>query len=403
MVKLKAGALVYVIVLSLIIMSLLGLIIMRSYYLSVDVNLLGERDDIRDNINSVVNIIDEDSSLLPFGKEFDLFEGSIIKSFIRRDNWGLLDIVNISSSAFLYRDSVCMLSACSKAKEDSTALWITDKRNYITISGSAYLRGKCYIPRLGMRKGYVEKQSYYRKEVIHGKVLRSQPQLRMLSEHIQKRFYAAKENNGLDYIYEDDFDNSFQKVASVLYSAYEINLSGKSLKGKIKVISDKVIKIDSSSIIDNCLICAPIIIIGSGFKGRLQAFASEKIVIGEDVVLGYPSYLFLKSTDFKGEIYVGERAIIKGGVLMQGDQESLFKTEHNSIIEGQVYVYGKASLQGSIHGNAYIDKLIFNTKWSRYEDVIYNTLIDRHLLKEEMPVLNLFSQEKRQVLIEWLK
>lgn len=401
--KLKAGALVYVIVLSLIIISLLGLIIMRSFYLSTDINLLLEKDKIHDNINSVVNILDEDSSLLNFEDEQQVFDSSSVNVLLKKKHWGLLNVIQISARASCYKDSVIFLSAACRAKEDKTALWISDKGNYISISGYTYLKGNCFIPRLGMRKTYVEKQSYSRNIMIDGEVLRSKAQLKALSKNIEGRFYSAIERKGSEIILIDSLDNSFTKESLVLYSVNTIDLSGKYIKGNVKIISDEAIRLDSTSFIDNCLICAPNIIIESGFKGRLQAFASNKILVGEGVSLEYPSYLFLKSNNRRADIYLGKDALIKGGVLMQANKKSLFTSEKGSFLEGQVYIYAKASLQGKIYGNAYIDKLVYDSRWSKYEDILFNTLIDRSLLNDDKPCLNLFSEEKKQILLEWLK
>lgn len=383
-------------------MSMLGLIIMRNHYLTININFEEERESLRDNINSAVCILEEDSNLLEYDKEQAIFEGSRIKVTVSKQIWGMLDLVKIKARGRVFCDSVMMLSTGMKAKEDSTALWITDKRNYISIGGEALLKGKCYIPRLGVRKGYVEKRSYGRDKVIYGEVKRSKSHLPALFKDISQRYTEAYKYEEVSELESLELENKFSAKTVVIYSSEDIDLTGIKLTDNIKVISEQRILVDSTSRLDKVILCAPEVFLGEGFRGNLQAFVGCRMTVGEGVHMEYPSYVFMKSRVGNVEIHIEEGADICGAVILYGNDESVLRSTSESVIKGQVYVKGRSSLQGKIYGSAYLDKLFFNTRWSKYEDIFYNTEIDRTRLENEMPVLNLFGDSQKQILVEWV-
>jgi len=399
--KVRAGALAYVVVLSLVIMMMLGLLLINKYYLLSDINLSMERDAIRDNIKSVQAILEEDDSLIDYGKEFRLFDNSGVRMFVEKEKWGLFDIVKITSTARIYSDTCIYMSADSYAFNDTTALYLEDRNNYLSVAGNTIIKGDCNIPALGVRKGYIESTGYYKDTVVYGKMSRSGRDLPVLRADVNQRFKDVWNFKRSVSLSVDSLYNSFSGDEVVIYSSEPVNLSGLSLKGKIKILSDKSVIIDSTTKIENCIVCAPVVSIGNGFEGNLQVFANRYISLGSNVRLRYPSYLYMNSK-IKTEMIVGGNSCVYGGVINVGNDESVMKADKESILYGRVYCDCKAQLLGKIFGSVYVKKLIYYNQWAKYEDVLFHSVIDKTKVWTKTPLVALFGESKKRVLVQWL-
>jgi len=399
--KVRAGALAYVVVLSLVIMLMLGLLIINKYYLLSDVNLSMERDAVRDNIKSVQAILEEDDSLIEYEKEFRLLGNSGVSLYVEKENWGLFNIVKITSKARIYSDTSIYMSADSYAFTDTTALYMEDMNNYLSVAGNTIIKGDCSIPALGVRKGYIESTGYYKDTVVYGKMSRSGGDLPVLSEDVNQRFKDLWNFKRSVSLSGDSLCNSFSGDEVVIHSNEPINLSGLSLKGKIKILSDKSVIIDSTTKIENCVVCAPVVNIGNGFEGNLQVFANRYISLGNNVRLKYPSYLYMNSK-IKTEMVVGRNSEVYGGVINVGNEESVMKADKESVLYGRVYCDCKAQLQGKIYGSVYVKKLIYYNQWAKYEDVLFHSVIDKTKVWTKTPLVYLFGESKKRVFVEWL-
>ncbi len=399
--KLKAGSLAYVVVMSLLIMMMLGLLLFKKYYLLTDLGLALERDIIRDNIQSVKNILEEDSGLIEYGKVFTINEDIAAKVKVEKEEWGLLDIIRIESRGRIFSDTAVYLSVNSCAKYDTTALFLKDMHNYLSVAGNTILKGDCSIPALGVRKGYIESTGYYKDTVIYGNVKKSLPQLPSLEKDIIKRFQKTFFSSNTVDIEGDTIVNSFKGREITISRNGAVELSGMKLKGNIKIISDKVIVIDSTTEISDCIVCAPVVKIGDGFKGSLQVFVNRKVEVGKRVKLEYPSYIFMDSK-IETDCTLGENSLIAGGVIIVGNDKSLFKAEPNSLVYGQLYLDCRGQLRGEINGSVYVAKLIYHNRWAKYEDVLFHSVIDKTKIWNDCPLVGLFKETNKRLSVKWL-
>ena len=160
---------------------------------------------------------------------------------------------------------------------------------------------------------------------------------------------------------------------------------------------------------------APEINIHKNFVGTIQAIASKKIIIDENVLLKYPSSVIVNAsknkTNNKSEeaIIFNPNSTLEGSVIFfpppKGDKKfNTIKTADIFIkekvnITGQVYCNGILELLGSVSGSLYTEKFIARQYGSKYINHIYNGSINNFDLKNYcgIPLSN-----KEQTIAKWL-
>ncbi len=154
------------------------------------------------------------------------------------------------------------------------------------------------------------------------------------------------------------------------------------IKGNFILYAKDSITISANDVLEDVIIKAPIIKISKGFKGNIQAIATKKIVIEDDVILNYPSVMAIYNTsNEKSEMTINKNCSIYGAVVLFGtrlnniDDNSIVLKEDTKIV-GDVYCTGKLMVYGSVYGSVYTNKIFSRTSSGNYENCIINGEID---------------------------
>lgn len=305
-----------------------------------------------------------------------------INSVVSRKKWGLLEVQTVKS--FFKEDTVSKSALVVKGKNPANiALYLTDYDKILNLSGNIKIKGNIIIP-----KGHFE-ESHIGQEpnniFFSGSPQKSQGKLPETIRDIEIAFntkfdYFPKINYRPGLIVVNEFDNP-TKVMQV-----DGTLKDVVLKGNIVVRSETVLHISKTAKLTDVLLKAPRIVFDTGFKGSIQAFAKQKIVLKENVHLAYPSILLGFSEDSLS-IKIGENSTVLGSVILfgetfRGSLKRTVKTEENTLIVGDVYCYGASDLNGKIYGTLYADRLIKKTRNAVYENTLLNTEINREKLPQ---------------------
>ena len=163
-----------------------------------------------------------------------------------------------------------------------------------------------------------------------------------------------------------------------------------SFSGNIVLISDSEIRVSASTKLNHVILIAPKIYIQHGFKGNLQAFASEQLTVSSQTKLTYPSSLSLINLKKKKKKptynYSSKQSRCKGVVLYHGDsRENSYKTqlkiERKATVTGEVYCNKNLELNGNVNG--YVHTNNYRKQFgSVYMNHIFNGVIDSKSISE---------------------
>lgn len=409
--RLKAGAMSYAIILSIVVGALcMSLIWITSAYRITRVNLKNQE-------KLVVNLLTgvQVATQLKEYSQKQLYQINSDSVFIEKSNWGLFNysvVKAVKNGETLTRS---FLSG-SKLNEKLPTLYIGNNDKQLKLSGTTKLKGQVYVPNGRVERGYIQGKNYENEKLVFGSTRASEKQLPKLKEGLRGEtmddFTTFREEVFLDELTGDSVF-SFEASTSKFSQNIPIELSQR-LEGNLIIESQDSIFVSSEAKLNNIILKAPKIRFQKGFRGTVQVFASQEVILEENVFLKYPSSICL--IDQNKKFHRIEKALVKiskgssilGGVLVLSDSpdfRNLVKLdiEKEANIVGLVYNQGETQVCGKILGSLYSKKLYLDTKSSSYE----NHLLDAEINGIDIPEFFIYpswlegysSDEKR---LKWL-
>lgn len=411
--KLKAGALQYVVALSLLIFFLMGMYIMLAHYSNLKVNESWAQEVLHDNISSAEVLLRNDIDLLEHTgrKVLQLFPDSLSAVSMTAKAWGGYTIVNLESSFRHHRKKVCLLMSDDVLLNKRPSLYLADKRRYLSVCGDTWLGGPVYLPKLGVRKSYVDGVGYYRESAVQGEILYSESELPAIRSGLLQSF---EEQWKVDYqrdsvlqwedLNRNVIKNDFTRPAEVIVSAEDsLVLDYIDIYGHVKLMANRAIMVKASSKLSNCILVASQVYFEKGFKGNCQVLAHNRVHIAENVELNYPSLIFMQGNNPKKEIFVGSNTTFAGDMVVlgkQGKKSPNIKISKGSKLEGFVYCDGSIELEGDVAGSVYTNSFFLRTRSAIYENHLLNNRIDiQDLNKNYLGPSWLIKPKRREVLV----
>lgn len=295
-------------------------------------------------------------------------------------NYGILNLLQVQT--WTRADTVSSLHLTGSFSNDKTCLFVAHLGNPFYYSGTVKLVGEKKFQTDRVQEKYLknEKNSFN----APGSIKLSTPDLPELNPAIS-RFYeddiAKKvrlkdlERNGSS-IYFNSF--AAETICILLPGS---TLENVVIKGNFVIQAKDSVVIKSNAVLQDVIVKAPKIIVESTFRGSAQLFATEVIDIGEDVELGYPSLLCVRSKESgKANIEVNEKARISGAVVLYDDSrpqsENTLVLSKESLVRGEVYCTGKLMVEGKVYGSVYTNKIFHKTAVSVVDNCLVNAEID---------------------------
>jgi cytoskeletal protein CcmA (bactofilin family) len=417
----KAGALFYAIVISLIIAITSSALILSAYLSRIQYENFEIKRQLDLNADSGIKLLLSKQSLVELNQEktIDLFNKGIDSVILIRKLWGAYEIV---ISKAIFKNSTSVRTAQVGFYQDNDHLYslhLSDKDKPLALCGNTLIKGPAFLPKAGVKRAYIEGQSFSRSLLIEGEIKQSDRTLPKfnseLIENIKTVFFNKSITNNdsvlniKSELTGDSLNNSFENKTLVFSSSVPIIISGGMYSGNIAVISDKQITVTSSALLKDVLLFAPKIIIEKKFRGNVQVFASDSISIGEEVTLTYPSVIGLISNKptstsiivlSKKDTIMGSVFIIKNENDIMGQTRLLISEE--AVIFGQVYSNGYVDLKGTINGSLMCDNIMLSTASSVYENHLLNAVIDVSKLPEHYTGINLVEESTVKKIVKWL-
>ncbi len=414
--KVKAGALLLVLGIALILFMLIGFFILRkglTHRLLASVNT---EEQLRYNIQSAILFLEN----IPQENRKDNYEISLFPELgdstkIELKKWGFYDLGYIHSNLNgQSKKAVYLLGNEIGTKDQLPSLYFSDPDRYLSVGGYTYLGTNTYLPRFGIRKAYVKGVGYYRKKLVFGKSYQAELKLPQLSNKITDRFnhYIHSDwetllpNQTKDiHEREEKIKQSFENDLVMIDSEEDIDLRGVSIIGNIIIRSKGDIIIDSTTTIDQSIIIGESIKIEKSFNGRGQFIATNSISIGKNGTFTMPSILAVFNTTDSCSINLDKYVNFSGNILFQSPNNELvpkLKIAEGCKLIGQVYCNAYCDFDGVLFGSLYTRGFIKITPTSFNQNYLLNACIDVDRMPEEFCGLNMINNQTKHKCIDKL-
>lgn len=419
--KLKAGALqltLFVIVVVALLLSAFVLLVHTHNQFRLQTDFMVQTiEDANTGINySLRNTVPLlDTLYLPYD------DISYKSTTLYRDKWGLFDkVVSISKTKKKVFSKIALLGV-SQPKKDRTALVMNENNMPLVLVGNSKIEGVAYLPERGVKSGNISGESYYRKYFVYGKTKRTK-NIPKLDNETLKHIRSVKnmdlkleESQFLDIKTDVVYQNSFFQPLQVIQSNNILFLSQTTITGHIVIRSTKKISVDASANLTDCILIAPIIEIGNRVKGNFQAFATKKILVGQNCILNYPSALVLVENETnsqinenrsdRSKIKIETNSKVEGVVLFLGKEkqknyDSQIEIKKNVLVKGEVYCNQNMEHNGKVIGSVFTDEFIVKKGGSVYINHLYNGTVSINSLPQEYVGLPL--EQGKKGMLKWL-
>ncbi len=391
---LPARALFYALLIALLIAMLTASLVGLTYFYQAELedNLMEERQ-IR-NLRSGIALLLEDEARNISEQNRDLHGQGNDWLRMSKYPWGLFSIAWAETRPNPLAPGLPLLRKIALVGESTNlslepALYLADRRSPLALSGFTTIRGDVMLPQAGVKRGYVDGQGYLGDQLIYGSIRTSNSQIPELpTDAIRQSINRLQVPRGSTSI-PSPHHQSFRD--STLYlSGPSLNLGKLDLSGRIVIQAVDSIFVGRDTRLQDVILIAPTILIESGFKGNLQALATRKMVVGEEVFLTYPSVLGLVRNQAAlpnniNYMEIRSNTEIRGLVFVYSEVYSRtperLVIQEGAIVKGQVVVGGNLELRGTVQGNVTCSQFVLRTPSSVYSNHLHNAVIDRPALE----------------------
>jgi len=413
----------YAVAISVLIAIALASLILFSGFSSIEIKQLLLTDKVNDNSTSGLALLMSDQSLIATGdsRTVDLYDEGNDSVLLMKHTWGVFDL--LLSKAFTKGYSRTQIGLCGSGFDSLTAfsLYLADAGKSLSLCGRTEINGHCYLPAAGLKRGYIEGESFAGNNLINGVMDTSQSEVpaidKKLLDQIRLKFSGNYFQIGDSVINADEqgindtLFNSFEKKTIILNSKGKLNLSDVNYAGNVIIVSSESIHVSSSSVLQEVLLFAPKIYVEEDFSGSIQAFASDSLWVGKGCRLSYPSVIgIVRTSSSPQNVYalIQADAEISGIILACQEGKDLKNSVQVTIekdvkLTGQLYSTGLIDLRGTVHGMVICGGFILNTASSVYQNMLLDAIIDISKLPGSFSGIPLEDKRYSKRIVKWLQ
>jgi len=402
----RASALYISLIISILIVLICGALLMIGFTYKMYERKQKRLMALKENIASGMLMVLQKEFKTDTSMRISLFGQDRDSVLVEKRTWGIYEIGVVKS--WIQHDSLgTAFMIGSRLTDTLRVLYLTDEDRPMSITGESMIKGTAYLPRSGIKAGYVESYGYKDKTLVYGSVKPSgrtlpKPDIDLIERIRELRDSAIDSTTQLP----DSIKNSFTGKLARFHFTKEVLLpSGFSAKGNVIISSDSLIVVAEGSSLDKVILLAPEVRIEKKFRGNLQAFAADSIVLGDSVQLSYPSALVLiknDSTKFQAVIKVGKDVRIAGQLFAYEGERSLLmpilSIGERSVIKGEIWCQGYVGLKKKavVHGSVSAIRLMANVGTAIYENYLIDVRLDKKALSKYYLSSALLNVESKQ-------
>lgn len=405
-IKLKASALHFAILIAVIVALLLSSFLLLTYTFS---SFSIKSDQVLENIkqsNLGIEYLFKPEIKVSDSLEIQLNQVPVI---LKSSYWGSFEKVSskagIGSSAF---EKIALLGSISGVER--TSIYVEDHQLPLVVVGNTRIEGTAYIPENNIKHGNISGNYYQGNSLIYGN--RSYSSIALPELEPEWKLYAKEmldfvPSSNEDVVGLDNISNSFFNNRKVIFHSERIFLE-QEIKGYVIIKSEIEIEVSQFAKLDQVLLIAPKVVFNKEFKGNAHVIANE-VIVQENVELKYPSSIVVIGKDStkeedgfvsKPKIEIRNSAVFQGNIIyLDSYKDSKSKIdvhiEEDALIEGTIYCEGYTELSGTVVGSVLTSYFVANQEGSIYINHIYNGQVLTNISNPEIcgvPFENQFSK-----------
>lgn len=295
--------------------------------------------------------------------------------------WGLYEAVRVEAAD--RRITPVRLFGSAEALPEACNFWYATEAASLTLTGRTVLHGRLRLPRHGVQYGQI-RSVFFSGERIGGTQAgyagKELPALRPHARQPVDSLFSLLDRPDNRERVPDSLSVAFGDPAPRLLDASNM-VQGTRIEGMAVLLGDEVV-IDSTCSLRNVLVVAHTIRVGDGFRGTVQLFASDTVLIGRHVTLDDPSGLFVARDNPDRYAGIGPGSRIEGYAIVDGDgrpdvKRANFRQDRTAVVRGLLWVDGAAQMQGIVSGCVAANRLAYYSNEGYYEDMLYDlTLLE---------------------------
>lgn len=419
-IKIKAGALQFAILISIVIAVIISAFILLTYMqLQYAKQLERSSNTIKLNHIGIAyakqqSIRYDDSIQVPLSNSLGE-ELTVIKT-----HWGIFDkVVSVSKSKNFRSQKIGLLGG-QLPKKKRPAIYLEDSNSPLVIVGETTIYGNVTLPRQGVKSGNIAGNYYRGEKLVYGTIVQNASVKPQVAEekktYIQELLFGniPQEDSLFIRNYNNEISSSFTTAPKWIYNSDEIQINNQSISNNIIIKSDSLIRVSAFAKAENIILIAPHIVIDDNVTGSFQAFASKSISIGENVTLSYPSVVLLQeekktigvaNREKEKGIVIKEGSILQGsvihlGIAQENNSTSKITLSETATIEGEIYSDQIVQILGEVKGSVYTHQFATNARGSIYKNHLFNATIDVRDLPTSF--CGLMTAQTQTNLVQWV-
>lgn len=412
-IKLPCAALEITIIISLLISILITTIMVFIGRENQHIHSFRVKANLQNDVEAIQTYILTDTILPSTVENTFPFQLSADSSELKREWWGLFPLASVSVNkqtkslkrSFMYGSQLSGFTA--------SALYLTDHELGVFSVGNTTVTGSVFLPKRGIAEGNIEGKGFTGKQLVHGEVKPSFSELPQISPitltNLKNLFDHRHVEVNINQIYSSDsLKGSYSGNTTFLCTDQPVRLEGIHISGKFIIHSDKEIVVASDCSLDNVILISPSIVFEQGFKGSIQAFASEQILVKQFCKLNYPSVLTIIPHDesLQAEVILEKGSIVEGVVSLFNINKSVhlpqITIDKHALVYGLVYANGYLNLQGSVYGTVATDYFRYKTWSGIYDNYLVDAEINNTRLSASFLIPPLFQTDNFKI-VQWLQ
>lgn len=285
--KLPAHALYFSVLLSVIIAIIITSLFLVAHYYSLLIADINNKSRLLHNLLSAeaLALTSEDSEL-----STSLFDEESYQVGFIKEKWGIFETV--SCWATLHGDTLESSYLLGKNEQNQLALAVADQGRALKVSGKSQIIGNADLPKSGVKSFLVRGTPYLGKQFLIGKKLTGKFNSSEYKSDVLTSWKDLEKVLAEAFPPDNNSKEIFNPFSNQAFLLTQLSSSGR-LKGKLIISSSNGLIIPSSAELEDIIIIAPHVIVSSGFKGSIQVFATDSIVVNSNSSLTYPSSLNL--------------------------------------------------------------------------------------------------------------
>ena len=153
-------------------------------------------------------------------------------------------------------------------------------------------------------------------------------------------------------------------------------IGGCTLRGRIVLAADEL-RIDSACRLENVLVCARKVTVGSGARIAAQLFARDTVVVEPCAVLEYPSGICAGRYAELGDRATADGYVIVRDTVRHKKMAASYRQSRTARVRGLLHADGAAQVQGIVAGCAELRQVVYFSPQGYYKDMLYDlTLLE---------------------------